>query len=306
MSRKKNTIIIVGGPTAVGKTDAAIQLALHFNTSILSADSRQCYREMDIGVAKPGKEELDLVPHYFINSHSIHDNVDVVVYEKYALEHLDLAFEKSKVVVVVGGTGLYIKALCEGLDEMPEIAAELRQELRTTYEEKGIEWLQEALKKQDPLFYEQGEIQNPQRGLRALEFVLTTGESIKSYQKKAPKERPFNIIKIGLEMERALLNERINKRVDIMMENGQLEEVKGLLPFADLNALQTVGYSEIFAFLNGEMSLELAVEKIKTNTRRYAKRQMTWFKNQDNFEWFGPTDIENMLIFIKSTGYDCD
>lgn len=306
MSAKKNTIIIVGGPTAVGKTDAAIKLALHFKTSILSADSRQCYREMNIGVAKPAEEELALVPHYFINSHSIHDNVDVAVYEKYALEHLDLAFEKSRVVVVVGGTGLYIKALCEGLDEMPEIAAELRQELRSTYEEKGIEWLQDALKNQDPLFYEQGEIQNPQRGLRALEFVLTTGVSIKSYQKKAPKERPFNIIKMGLEMERPLLNERINKRVDIMMASGQLEEAKGLLPFAHLNALQTVGYSEIFAYLNNEMGLELAVDKIKTNTRRYAKRQMTWFKNQDNFEWFSPTDIENMLTFIKSTGYDFD
>lgn len=295
----KKTIIVVAGPTAVGKTALAIQLAEHFKTSILSADSRQCYRELNIGVAKPTPEELQQVPHYFINSHSIHDQVDVAVYEQYALQTLQLLFAEKDVVIVVGGTGLYIRALCEGIDAMPEIPDATRQQVRQGFYTGGLAWLQQQVQLLDPLFFSSGEIQNPHRLMRALEFVMATGQSIKSFQRGKPVERPFNIIKIGLVLPRELLIARVHQRVDSMMELGLAEEAKSLLPYQNLQALQTVGYRELFDHYNGICSLEAAVEFIKTNTRQYAKRQMTWFKKDTAIHWFSPDDSTEIISYTE-------
>lgn len=276
MKRKK--CIIVCGPTAVGKTDFAIELALQNNTSIISADSRQCFHELNIGVAKPSTEQLERVPHYFINSHSIHQEMNVKVFEEYALQAAAAIFKKNDVAVMVGGTGLYIKAFAEGIDEIPETDQKIRGQLILNYEEKGIEWLQEELKLKDPVFYSEGEMENPQRMLRALEVKLSTGKSILDFQSNKKVQRNFDIEYILLDLPRETLYQRINHRVDIMMKNGLLQEVESLYPNRHLNALQTVGYRELFDYMEGIHSLDFAIEEIKKNTRRYAKRQITWFK----------------------------
>lgn len=299
MNIKPKTAIVIAGPTAIGKTHLAIQLALHFGTKIVSADSRQCYAELNIGVAKPSLEELQTVPHYFINSHSIHQQVDAAVYEQYALDSLSKIFEQSDTAIVVGGTGLYIKALCEGVDEMPPIPENIREEVRNGFREYGIEWLRQEVSQLDPLYFQTGEIQNPHRLMRALEFFKTTGQSIRTYQKGSVKERPFNIIKIGLQLPKEELYQRIHTRVDQMILQGQVEEVRNLLPYQHLKALQTVGYKEIFDHLNGLCSLDAAIEFIKTSTRQYAKRQMTWFKKDVGFEWFSPFEYENIIAFLN-------
>ena len=300
------TIIVVAGPTAVGKTAVAIQLAQYFNTSIINADSRQCFRELNIGVAKPSVAELAAVPHYFINSHSITEKVDAAVYEQYALEKLQDIFSSKDVAIVAGGTGLYIKALCDGMDQMPAIPDEIRQQARNGFYEFGIEWLQQQVQQLDPLFFRTGEIQNPHRLMRALEFVKATGESIKTYQKGRPEQRPFNIVKIGLELPREALYENINTRVELMLQQGLLEEVKSLLAYQHLTALQTVGYRELFDHLNGLCSLEAAIEFIKRNTRQYAKRQMTWFKKDTAITWFNAKAETEILSYtgeqIKKSG----
>lgn len=275
--------IILAGPTAVGKTALAIELARHFNTAIISADSRQCFQELNIGVAKPSPGELAAVPHYFINSHSIKENVSAADFEKYALEKIGLIFQTKDVVIVAGGTGLYIKALCEGLDEVPAVPQSVRERIIKNFQQAGINWLQEELRKTDVLFSEQGEMQNPQRMMRALEVKLATGKSILEFQKFSPKEREFEITQIYLDLPRHLLYERINERVDSMIEAGLVEEVKGLVSWQHLNALQSVGYTEIFDYLNGKISLAQAIEDIKKNTRHYAKRQNTWFKKDQRF-----------------------
>jgi tRNA dimethylallyltransferase len=294
----QKTVIIIAGPTAVGKTAVAIRLVKHFQTEIISADSRQCFKELNIGVARPSKEELAEVPHHFIASHSIHEKVDAIVFEKYALDKLSILFQKHDVVIMVGGTGLYIKAFCEGMDEMPEVPEEIRQNIISNYEENGIEWLQQQLKEKDEAFYKKGEIKNPQRMMRALEIKEATGKSILDLRKGEKAERNFNIVKIGIELLKEELHRNIHTRVDKMMEAGLLEEVKSLLPYKDLNALQTVGYAEFFDYLDGKISLDQAVEKIKTNTRQYAKRQMTWFKRDGEMKWFAPGEISMMLEFI--------
>jgi len=286
LETKKNTVIIIAGPTAVGKTALAIKLANHFNTSIISADSRQCFKELTIGVAKPSSEELAAAKHYFINSHSIQDEMNVGIYEQYALEKLNEIFSSNNIAIVVGGTGLYIQALCEGIDEMPTIDANIRTEIITDYESKGLAWLQEKVKTLDPIFWQQAEQQNPQRLMRALEVIIATGTSITQFRKKQPVERPFNIIKIALELPRPILVNRINTRVNKMVEDGLLNEVKTLLDYQHLNALQTVGYQELFQYYAGVSSLSEAIERIKINTRQYAKRQMTWFKKDSNYQWF--------------------
>ena len=293
------TIVIIAGPTAVGKTAAAVQLAQHFNTQIISADSRQCFRELNIGVAKPSAAELEAVHHFFINSHSIHDQVDAAVFEQYAIDAAAAIFNSNDVAIMVGGTGLYIKAFCDGVDEMPAIDEAIRSQVKTGYRQHGLAWVQQQVQEKDPVYYNNGETQNPQRLMRALEFVLATGRSIREFQKGEKKQRPFNIIKTGLELSREILLERINKRVDIMMAEGQLEEVRMLQPFQHLNALQTVGYRELFDHLNGLCSLDAAVEFIKTSTRQYAKRQMTWFKKDENIHWFHPADIEGIRQLIQ-------
>ena len=270
--------IIVCGPTAVGKTDYALELALKHATSIISADSRQCYRELNIGVAKPSPDQLELVPHYFINSHSITEDINVKMFENYALNAASELFKEHDTVVMVGGTGMYIKAFTEGIDEIPEIDNSIRDQIIATYKAEGFEWLYGEIKNKDPKFFLEGEMENPQRMLRALEVKLATGKSILDYQLKQKVQRNFDIEYILLEMDRQVLYQRINERVDRMMAAGLLEEAKSLYPFRHLNALQTVGYKELFSYIEGEFTLDFAVDEIKKNTRRYAKRQITWFK----------------------------
>lgn len=297
----QNTIIIIAGPTAVGKTSVAIKLAQHYQTEIISADSRQCFKELNIGVAKPSPKELKTIHHYFVSSHSVHEDVNAVTFEKYALDKLTEIFQKTNIAIVVGGTGLYIKALVEGLDEIPEIEPGIRDHIMKSYESNGLSWLQEEVMKTDPLYYATGETSNPQRMMRALEVFLSAGRSILSFQNQAKKGRDFNIIMTGLELPRANLITNINNRVDRMMTEGLEKEARSLVPLSDLNALQTVGYKEMFEHFNGLLTLEEAIERIKINTRQYAKRQMTWFKKVSAIKWFDPAGLNEIIDFTDRT-----
>jgi len=283
---------VIAGPTAVGKTAIAIELAKQLGTAIISADSRQCYREMSIGTAKPSPAELQEVKHYFIDAFPVTQDLDAADYETLALTYLAEIFREHSTAVVCGGTGLYIKALCTGLDNMPDVDETIAKNLTGAYETYGLAWLQQAVMQEDPEFYAKGEIKNPARLLRALIFKRSTGLSILGFRSGTPKNRPFRIIKAGLELPRELLYDRINHRVDIMMQQGLLDEVKQLYPMKELKNLQTVGYSEIFDHLDGKYSLEEAVEKIKQSTRHYAKRQMTWFRKDKDIHWFMASDPE--------------
>ena len=282
---KDKTVIIICGPTAVGKTSVSIALAKYFHTEIISADSRQCFKELKIGVARPSDEELEEVSHHFIASCSIKENINAAFFEKFALQKAGALFKTYDIIIMVGGTGLYIKAFCEGLDEIPPTDEAIRKNIIKEYELHGLPWLQDQVKIKDPEFYKVGEIQNPQRTMRALEVVESTGRSILSFRKNKKTERPFNIIKIGLELPKEELHENINSRVDKMLLDGLVEEVNSLKGYRDVNALQTVGYSEIFEHLDGKITLATAIEEIKKNTRQYAKRQMTWFKKDKEINW---------------------
>ena len=290
LAKKNKTVVIISGPTAVGKTAVAIEVAKHFNTEIISADSRQCFKEMNIGVARPSQKELEAVKHHFIASHSIHDEVTAAEFEQYALEKTAKLFQLYDTIVMTGGTGLSIRAFCEGLDFIPKVPDEVRNRIRTKYEEEGLGWLQNEIQLKDPEFYKSGEIQNPQRMMRALEVMEATGHSIFHFQKDEKLKRDFDIIKIGLELPKEELHERISTRVDKMMEAGLADEVNRLLPYKHLNALQTVGYAELFDFFEQKKSLETAIHEIKIHTRQYAKRQMTWFKKDKEIKWFPPDD----------------
>ena len=294
-SPKQKTVIIICGPTAVGKTTVAISIAKYFHTEIISADSRQCYKELKIGVARPSDEELKEVPHHFIASHSIMENINAAFFEQFALEKAEELFKTHDIILLVGGTGLYIRAFCEGLDEIPLIDETIRENIIKDYKLHGLPWLQEQVRIKDPEFYKAGEIQNPQRSMRALEVVESTGQSILSFRKNQKAERPFNIIKIGLELPKEELHVNINSRVDEMITEGLVEEVSSLNGYRDVNALQTVGYSEIFEHLDGKMSLATAVEEIKKNTRLYAKRQMTWFKKDKEIIWVNAKQIGEVV-----------
>lgn len=296
-----NTCIVIVGPTAVGKTFLAIELAKMFNTEIISADSRQCYRELNIGVAKPPPALLQEIKHYFINSHSIQQEVNAAVFEQYALACAKEIFTKHPVSVMVGGTGLYVQAFCEGMDEIPEVGEGIRDELKAAYEKYGLEWLQQELKKKDPLFFETAEVLNPQRLMRALEVKISTGRSIQYFHTKQEKERNFVIKKIGLELPREVLYSNVNQRVDEMISDGLIEEVMALLPFRHLNALNTVGYKELFRYLDGGVSKDESIDLIKKNTRHYAKRQLTWFKKDSAIKWFRPDDLQGIL---RELGYN--
>lgn len=280
-----HTVYIIVGPTAVGKTSFAISLAQHLKTEIISADARQCYAELSIGVARPSLEELSKVPHHFIASHSVNETVNAQVFENYALAKADELFKTHHSAVMVGGTGLYIKAFCEGLDLIPAIDPAIREDIIKQYEKLGLRWLQKEVSVKDPMYWAKGEQQNPQRLMRALEVMLGTGASIVSFQIKNKITRPFNIVKVGLELPRAQLYERINQRVISMVENGLETEVRNLLPQNHLNALQTVGYSEWAPYFEGNLSKEKVIENIQQNTRHYAKRQMTWFKKDPEITW---------------------
>ncbi len=282
---QKNTVIIIAGPTASGKTSIAVELAEQLGTEIISADSRQCYREMKIGVARPSEAELNRVKHHFIASHAVTEELNAGSFENYAVSCAEQIFKNNPVAVMVGGTGLYIKAFCEGIDPMPQIEPAIRAHIIAEYEKKGLIWLQRELQEKDPAFWEIAEQQNPQRLMRALEVLNGTGKSIREFRTSFKKERPFNILKIGWGLSKENLHKNIDQRVDRMMEEGLVKEVESLLPFREANALQTVGYREIFAYIDGETSLDVAVNHIKKNTRQYAKRQMTWFTKDKEIIW---------------------
>jgi tRNA dimethylallyltransferase len=286
-----NTVYIILGPTAVGKTSFAISLAQHLQTEIISADARQCYAELNIGVARPNLENLSQVPHHFIASHSVNDTINAQVFENYALAKADQLFKTHHSVVMVGGTGLYIKAFCEGLDLIPAIDPSIREDIIKQYEKLGLRWLQKEVSVKDPMYWSKGEQQNPQRLMRSLEVILGTGASIVSFQIKNKITRPFNIVKVGLELPREQLYERINQRVLTMVENGLESEVRDLTTQFHLNALQTVGYSEWHPYFEDIVSKEKVIENIQQNTRHYAKRQMTWFKKDPEITWYPSNQI---------------
>jgi len=293
-----NTVYIIAGPTAVGKTDVAMELARRLGTAIVSADSRQCYKEMTIGTAKPSREQLLAVRHYFVDEFPVTDFLSAADFESLALGYIDELFATHTSAVVCGGTGLYIKALCDGLDPMPETDPAIARQTEDEYQLHGLDWLQQAVQQEDPEFYKTGEIQNPSRLLRALSFVRSTGRSIVQYRTQVKKVRPFSIVKAGLELPREQLYSRINDRVEHMMVQGLLAEVEGLFPLRHLKNLQTVGYAELFDFMEGKYSLQEAIDKIKQHTRNYAKRQMTWFKKDKEITWFRADDegvVERIL-----------
>ena len=298
MQQNQNTVIIITGPTASGKTFLSLQLAAHFNTSIISSDSRQCFKELDIGVAKPTAAELSATHHYFINSHSIQEEVNAQMFEQYALNAADEIFKQNNIAIMVGGTGLYIKAFCEGLDDIPFIDEVIRKNIIKQYELNGLLWLQNEVQQKDAAFWEIAEQQNPQRLMRALEVMMSTGKSIQSFRTNKKTERPFKIFKVGTDISKEQLFANINQRTDEMIAMGLVDEVKSLIPFKHLNALQTVGYSELFNYFDGKIYLRDAVEEIKIHTRQYAKRQLTWFKKDTEIVWVKPSRSAAIVMEI--------
>ncbi|MDP5231037.1 MAG: tRNA (adenosine(37)-N6)-dimethylallyltransferase MiaA [Cellulophaga sp.] len=279
------TLISVVGPTAIGKTKLAIDLALYYNTAIISADSRQFFKEMTIGTAVPSKEELSQATHYFIQHKSVLEPYTVGDFEREAMLKIEELFLKHEVLILVGGSGLYINAITKGLDNFPEIASEIRLQLNQQFEKEGITALQERLKIEDPTYYEKVDLQNPHRLIRALEICLGTGKPYSSFLTQEKVKRNFEVITVGMDADREIIYNRINQRVDMMLANGLLDEAKSLLQYKDLNALQTVGYKELFSYFEGSSTLEFAISEIKKNTRRFAKRQLTWFRKNEETIW---------------------
>ncbi len=309
--KTKQILVVIVGPTASGKTNLSLTLAEHFACPIISADSRQFFKEMNIGTAKPTTEEMRGTKHYFINSHSITEAYNVGKYENEVIELMDHLFETHETLILVGGSGLYVDAVCNGFDQLPEANPEIRIKIQSLLEEEGIEGLQAYLKKLDPAYYNQVDLQNPQRLSRALEICLTTGKTYSDLRLNTTKKRNFKCIKIGLTMPREALYERINLRVDQMMKDGLLNEVKNLQAYQHLNALQTVGYKELFDVFEEfeannpspeayKKAIEKAVELIKQNTRRFAKRQLTWFRKDEQIKWFEPHQTESILSYITA------
>ncbi|WP_291960223.1 tRNA (adenosine(37)-N6)-dimethylallyltransferase MiaA [Maribacter sp.] len=300
-------LISVVGPTAIGKTKLAILLAQHYNTEIISADSRQFFKEMNIGTAVPSLEELSQAKHHFIQHKSISEQYTVGDFEREAIDKLSHLFKTHDVVIMVGGSGLYVNAVTDGLNDFPNIDPSIREDLNKELAEKGIEALQVKLKQLDPVYFEKVDIQNPQRVIRALEVTIGSGSTYSSFLDKPKEEREFKVVSIGLKADRPIIYERINQRVDLMMDAGLLQEVEGLADFKDLNALQTVGYKELFKYFSGEWTLEFAISEIKKNTRRFAKRQLTWFLRNKNTKWidfdYEPTTllskIDNEIVNLK-------
>lgn len=294
------TLIVVVGPTAIGKTDLAIKLAQHYQTEIISADSRQFFKEMEIGTAKPSAEELAAAPHHFINSHSIKTLFSTGDFEVQALKRIESLFKHHNTLIMVGGSGLYIDAVCKGLDKLPEIDLNIREQLNQQFNNEGIESIKTQLQAVDPEYFEKVDQSNPQRMIRGLEVFLSTGKKLSSFLTASQKQRPFNMIKIGLNTNRTLLYNRINQRVDIMLETGLLAEVERLKPYQHYNALHTVGYTELFDYLAGKTDLASAIALIKQNTRRFAKRQLTWFKRDENITWFEPSAYPAIIAYLNS------
>jgi tRNA dimethylallyltransferase len=297
----KNLIVVVG-PTAIGKTSLSIELAKYFDCEIISADSRQFYKEMSIGTAAPSPDELKQARHHCIQHMSINNEYSVGDFEKDALDIINNLFKNNDYAILVGGSGLYIDAITKGLDFFPEIDIAIRQQLQKEYDDKGIENLQQQLKALDPLYYEKVDLNNTHRVMRALEVCIGSGESYSSFLTKPRKKRPFNIIKVGITAARQIIYDRINQRVELMVEAGLLDEVKNLYPYKSLNALNTVGYKEIFKHLDKEWDLDFALSEIKKNTRRFAKRQITWFKKDLEIQWYDyKEDIQSITNYIKKS-----
>ena len=298
MSTKRGTLIVVVGPTGSGKSALAVKLAQHYNAPVISTDSRQVFRNMAIGTAQPTAEELAAAKHYFIADREVEDDFNCGKYEVEALALLERLFAENRYVVAVGGSGLYIQALCEGMDSLPEADDALRAELKARFASEGLEVLADELRRLDPKYAEEVDIQNPARVMRALEVCITTGRPYSEQRVGKVAERPFNIVKVGTDMSRDVLYERINRRVDMMVEQGLVAEAMAMYPKRHLNALQTVGYRELFEHFDGNCSLEEAIELIKRNSRRYAKRQLTWFRRDESTGWYSPDDIEGVVAFI--------
>ena len=299
--KSANTLICVCGPTAVGKTAMAIAIAQHFRCEIISFDSRQFYRELSIGTAVPSANELAAAKHHFIHDRSIKNSVNAGSFEKEALAKLEELFTQNPIAVAVGGTGLYLRALLEGMDDLPPIPGEIRRAILADYERDGLSFLQDEVARLDPQYWLKVDQKNPQRLIRALELLRHSGKTMDTLQKAEKKLRPFKALKIGLNIERPDLYEGINKRVDVMFAAGLVEEVKSLQEYRHQNALQTVGYSELFSHFDGDLSLEEARNEIKKNSRRYAKRQLTWFRRDPEITWFSPQQEMAILEFLNSS-----
>lgn len=298
MPEKK--LIVIIGPTAVGKTALSLKLAEVLKTEIISADSRQFYREMEIGTAKPNTDELAQAKHHFINSLSILNDYSVGDYEKDALKCMEDLFKKHDTLILVGGSGLFVSAVCEGLDILPPGDKEIREKYEMLFSEQGIEPLQKELKEKDPAYFEKVDKQNPRRLIRALEVITLSGKPYSEFRKRSPVKRNFTTLKIGLTIDKTILLKRINRRVDDMLAGGWLEECKKLYPHKNLNALKTVGYSELFDFIDGKADWNTTVEKIKTNTWHYAKRQLTWFRKDKEIRWFSANEENEIIKYISN------
>jgi tRNA dimethylallyltransferase len=294
------TLIVLLGPTGVGKTDLSIRIARHYNTEITSSDSRQVYREMRIGTAVPEEAQLKAVKHHFIHSHSIHDYFSSWECEQKTLALLKDQFKDKDQMLMVGGSMMYIDAVCNGIDLIPTISTEIRKEVCDRYEEKGLEALQAELKELDPIFYDQVDLQNAKRVVHAVEVCLMSGKPYSSLRTNKTRKRDFDIIKIGLNRDRAELYDRINQRVDIMIKEGQIEEAKALFEFCDLNSMNTVGYKELFEHFKGHISLDKAIELIKRNSRHYAKRQLSWFRRDEKIQWFHPDQEDEIITYLDA------
>lgn len=297
-SNTTHYLIVVVGPTAVGKTDLCVRLARHYHTEIISADSRQFYKEMSIGTAKPTEEEQQGIKHHFVDSHYITEEYNAGAYEQDVLALLQELYREKQAVILTGGSGLYVRAVCEGMDEMPETDPAIREQLMTLYQQQGLAPLLMQLQQVDPQYYERVDRANPQRVIRALEVCLSSGQPYSSFRKQEQQERPFQVIKIGLTRDRQELYDRIDQRMDLMLEQGLLQEAEALYPYRHHNALQTVGYKEIFDYLEGKYDWDEAVRLLKRNSRRYAKRQLTWFHKFPDYTWFHPNQWEEMVAFI--------
>ena len=300
MSSKQPTLIVIVGPTGSGKTSLAVTLARHYSAPIISTDSRQFYRGLPIGTAQPTAEELSLAEHHFIADRDVDDDFNSGRYEQEALARLDELFKRHDVVVAVGGSGLYIQALCEGMDNLPEANEELRQSLKQRLEREGIEPLFDELRRLDADYAKVVDRHNPARIMRALEVCITSGKPYSEQRKGEKQQRPFRIVKIGTDLPRDVLYERINLRVDMMISQGLEAEARAMLTKRELNSLQTVGYREMFDYFDGNCSLDEAIELIKRNSRRYAKRQLTWFRRDAEIAWFSPHDIEPIISHIDA------
>jgi tRNA dimethylallyltransferase len=296
MSNLSKTLLIILGPTASGKTELAIKTAQWLNTEIISADSRQFYKELSIGTAKPSQEQLAAVKHHLVGHISVQDKYNISMFEKDVLDSLDELFKTHDVVVMCGGSALYIDAVCNGIDEQPDHDPATRELLQAEYKAKGISFLRDELQRLDPEYYQQVDLANPHRLIRALEVCMMTGKPFSSFRKGMKKDRQFRVVKLGIDISREELISRINLRTDEMISSGLIEEAKANIKFRHLNALNTVGYKEIFDYLDGKCSLEEAIEKIKINTRRYAKRQMTWFRKDDEIQWIKPELFSSVVL----------